>query len=496
MLLLNNRLTILLLTLIALLGLGGFLGLSIYNHPCLDDFEYADLVKRHGIWEIQKIQFQNWSGRYTSTLINAIFNPLIYDHWLAGIKIYPILFVCAFILTFNYFIFLCFDKQLKYLHILPFSLVLFICFIVELESVQELFYWLAGNFAYGIPMLLFLAYLCLLLAFLKNKSLQTGFYAPAGIGLLGIILCGSNELDLVNIVLLNFMVGCYLFYSRSQKTAFVLLACFAAIAGAAFFSLGAPGNLVRAATINPDLSAVLSPGHAAATLLTAGKYLLIKAKNWIFGLPLISASLLLTFLIWKYQGKAPFRFTNAKQILIYMLLVFGLLLLQLFPVLVHTGLSGLVDRTVNVIWFHFFLYWLIGLFLLVPFLKQDCRIRIILSRKLQTRYLQVILITFLTGILSSFHIVQAYDDLFFRAPNYDAGLKKRYAYLRQARANKHLALEVPPVLPHPQDYPKTIFRLELSPDPTSYYNKVLAGYFKLKFLKLAAPPKPSQQGSL
>lgn len=489
--LLNNRLTIFLLTLISLLGLGGFLILSLYNHPCLDDFQFADLSKKYGVWEFQKAQFLGWSGRYTSTFINAIFNPLLYNNWLTIIKIYPILFFIAFILTFTYFVSLGFDKQLR-LQIIPVSLVLFICFIVELESVQELFYWIGGNFAYGMPMLLFLGHLCLLHKLLKNKNPKPDLYILAGIALLGIILCGSNELDLVNIILLNFLVGCYLFYSRPRQTGFVFLAVFAAISGAALFSLTAPGNLARAQTVHPDLSVVLSPGNALATLITAAKFLLIKAKNWIFGLPLISASLLLIFFIWNYPVKAAFCFKNFKQILGYLLFVFGMLLLQLFPVLVNEGLTGLVDRAVNVIWFHFFIYWLIGLFLLVPFLKQYCHLQILLSPKLQTRYLQIILIAFLAGELSSFHIVQAYSDLFFKAPDYDAGLKKRYAVLKQAMADNQLVLEVPPVFPHPHDYPKTLFRLELSTDPGALYNKIMASHYQLQLLKLAVPSRPDK----
>jgi hypothetical protein len=490
--LLNNRLTILLLILIAVLGLGGLAGLSLFNHPCLDDFEFAGLAKNYGVWNFQQFQFLNWSGRYTSTFINAFFNPVIYDPWLTIIKVYPLVFITAFILIFNYFISLFFDKRLKYLQILPFSLVLFICFVVKLESVQELFYWIAGNFAYGIPMLLFLAYLCLLHQLLKEKGTQPAISTLAGIGMLGMVLCGSNELVLVNIVLLNFLIGYYLFYARHGKMASLFMVPFLAIAGAALISLSAPGNLARAHYIHPDLSVVLNPGHVAATFLIAAKYLLLKARHWLFSLPLISASLLLVFLSWKYQGHGALRFKNFRQILVYTLLVFVILLLQLIPVIINEGLPALVDRAVNVIWFHFFLYWLIGLFLVVPFLKEEGHVRIIFSPKLQTRGLQFILLLFLAGVLSSFHIWQTYQDLFFKAPDYDAGLKKRYAYLRQARLDNRLVLEVPPVLPQPQDYPKTLFRLELSPDSTAYYNNIMAGFFKLKSLKLAVPTTPGK----
>jgi hypothetical protein len=443
--------------------------------------------------EAMEFQFQHRTGRFASTLMVVLFNPLIYSGWLTGIKLYPVFFLILFIGTFHFFLYRSLNRQVRSIHLFPFSLVLVVCFILELESVVEVFYWFAANCVYGMPMLLFLVNLALLLKLLPNPGFQNRYQVMAGICFLGMVLCGFNELALINIVSLNFLVLVYLIYSGNRRLTLAFGICFLFIAGAAFISLSAPGNWARAKTLNSDLPAMVSVPYLGGLLLTGAKYLLLKSKNWIFGLPLISASALLAFITWKYQLKTTLRFKNFKQVFIYILVVYGMLLLQLFPVLYTSGLSGLVDRAANVLWFHFFIYWVLGLILFVPFLREECKISFIVPPKIQTRFFHGILAAFLAAVLSSFHILQAYQDLFFKAPGYDAGLNKRYAVLRQAKIKNQMTIEVLPIFPQLRDYPGSIFKLELSHDPATYFNSSVATYFGLHSVKLAAPPKQQAQ---
>jgi hypothetical protein len=483
----NNRIAFFLLITIGLIGLGAFFCLSFYNHPTIDDFGHADAVKTSGLWQAQKFQFQTRTGRFASTLVVGLFNPLLFSHWLTGIKVYPALFLLSFITLFHFFLSGWFHKQIPFLQLFPFSVVLFICFILKLESVLELFYWFAANCVYGIPMLLFLLNLYLFFRLLRAKDTPEAYRLMAGICLLGVMLCGSNELDLVNTVILNFLVLVYLFYTRPRKISLAYLVCFILIAAAALFSLSAPGNVARAKTLNEDINSLLSFSYVGNIFLVSAKHVLLQARTWILSLPLISASALLAVLIWKYQSKALFRFKSLNQLLAYMGLVYLMLILQIFPVLYNRGLAGLVDRAANVIWFHFFLYWIIGLLLFIPFLKEERKIVLIISKDAQIKLFNAMLSLFLAAVLTSFHIRQAYQDLLFKAPAYDAGLKKRYDTIRLASRKGPLALQVQPVFPHWQHYPKSLCKLELSQDPATYFNSSVASYFGLESITLAGP---------
>jgi hypothetical protein len=67
------------------LALLPFLALSFYNHPMMDDFSDATVVRTVGFWKAQQYFYLTHTGRYTITALLALINPLIYarleEHW-------------------------------------------------------------------------------------------------------------------------------------------------------------------------------------------------------------------------------------------------------------------------------------------------------------------------------------------------------------------------------------------------------------------------------
>jgi hypothetical protein len=57
-----------------------FVALSCYNHPSLDDILDATTVKNLGFWQAQKFFYLTHTGRYTTTVLLALVNPLVYFH--------------------------------------------------------------------------------------------------------------------------------------------------------------------------------------------------------------------------------------------------------------------------------------------------------------------------------------------------------------------------------------------------------------------------------
>ncbi|GAB3574912.1 DUF6056 family protein [Hymenobacter daeguensis] len=57
-----------------------FVALSFFNHPALDDLLDAVTVKQLGFWAAQKYFYLGHTGRYTTTVLLALANPLVYTH--------------------------------------------------------------------------------------------------------------------------------------------------------------------------------------------------------------------------------------------------------------------------------------------------------------------------------------------------------------------------------------------------------------------------------
>ena len=55
-----------------------FVALAFYNHPTLDDFLDAVTVRKLGFWQSQKFFYTTLTGRYTTTVLLAVINPLVY----------------------------------------------------------------------------------------------------------------------------------------------------------------------------------------------------------------------------------------------------------------------------------------------------------------------------------------------------------------------------------------------------------------------------------
>ena len=69
-----------------LLALAPFLLLCAFNQPFFDDFRNATWLREHGAWGVQVWLFQTWTGRFTTTFIMTVLNPVTYG-WLGGVKV-------------------------------------------------------------------------------------------------------------------------------------------------------------------------------------------------------------------------------------------------------------------------------------------------------------------------------------------------------------------------------------------------------------------------
>ncbi|MDQ2793068.1 MAG: hypothetical protein M3Y12_03550, partial [Bacteroidota bacterium] len=68
------------------LALAPFLLLCAFNQPFFDDFRNATWLREHGTWGVQVWLFRTWTGRFTTTFLMTVLNPVAYG-WLGGVQV-------------------------------------------------------------------------------------------------------------------------------------------------------------------------------------------------------------------------------------------------------------------------------------------------------------------------------------------------------------------------------------------------------------------------
>lgn len=264
--------------------------LSFFNHPFYDDYGNAANTIKYGALGVQKFLYNGWTGRYFSSLLLTIANPLSHG-WIDGIRLTPLLFMIM-ILGICY-------QSLKLMlknadgYSSPFwcSMAFLLIYIYAMPHVFEGFFWYTGAAVYQVGNVLIVATLIACykaFAASKNKNYRIAWTIAAI--LMGGAISATNEvalLQLLGIIGLCFLVS---ISRRSAAWKFWLMLGLTTFI-AAIFAVAAPGNFVR-------LAAQSDP-HA--------KSLLYSVPRTIFsGIELVSRPQVWTSLLLLLMGWLPF----------------------------------------------------------------------------------------------------------------------------------------------------------------------------------------------
>lgn len=222
-----------------------FVILSFFNVPIGDDFAYAKVYIDNGFVGSQVKWYNEWSGRYMSSMAIGTFNPLSFGN-LGLAFITPLVLIFGVVFSLKSLI----KNVVKTFKLqvssnLIFAVVLFFYFNY-LPDFGETFYWYAGAFTYQLPIIFLLLYFNSLINIFKTN--QTNFYYLSNVLLSVlslIIILGSNEVMVVYTVGVNLILTLLLFFNDRNKllkfTTFLIVSI-----GLAVFMLSAPGNFARA----------------------------------------------------------------------------------------------------------------------------------------------------------------------------------------------------------------------------------------------------------
>ncbi|MDD3334829.1 MAG: DUF6056 family protein [Eubacteriales bacterium] len=272
-----------------LVSLTPLYAISFYNHACYDDFGFS--IQTHTAWkatgsflETVKAAFQNtvairqtWEGTYSTSLISAL-QPALFGenlYWLT-----TVLLLTFFLLSLWLFLRETLIRQFhadKQSFWLAFSALAFVM-IQFVPDLSESFFWFNGGVAYTLLWSMMLLRFTVWLKLERAKRPVSRALWLALMLLLTVAVGGAKYSTVLFALLLD-AVCLFIAFRQKKPLRFVELGITLLLLGCLLFSVTAPGNAVRAATLQGGMS-------APKAILQAFYFGLALMGNW-FSLPLL-----------------------------------------------------------------------------------------------------------------------------------------------------------------------------------------------------------------
>ena len=485
----NSTLRLYFLRLALLLALAPFLLLTAFNQPFFDDFRNGYWMREHGTWGVQLWLFQTWTGRFTTTFIMTVLNPVAYG-WLGGVKVVA---AAAFIgqwASLAHLLRALWHTALRIAcswgQALWAAGLLLALFCNAAPSPFSFLYWFCGIVAYQLPLMGLLNFTALALR--AGWGPEHKQWRNAGLACLPLVLAlTGNELTLVQAVPVLALLGFALPRAARPK----LLLWLGIGAAATALAAAAPGNWARVAAMAPPAD----PYHAYRWLVLGPR----AAYSMVLFLskPLIALSTLAAGMAGLWIGRQHVE----GQILLPLsrrqwgavLLAFGTLNFIGFLLFRHLVVGPPLPRAQNEILLVFLLStagigWLVGQQLLP---RPD-------ANKPRQLPLQLLLLLFFIGVFGAGHVPEAWRELATSAAPFDAQMKARFAKLRVAHRTGTPQVTLPPlrlpygrVLAPLRQFSSDIeFDIDLTPGCAGNINGVMERYFEVSDVccDATAPP--------
>ncbi len=428
--------------------------LSIYNNPANDDYTYALRDANGNVFATIIYTYFSWSARYFSTAIAQI-NPLVYHSFLAY-KLYPVILITIFCLSFYYLFYSLFRNKLSLFKIGSITAFFILLFLFQTPSTSEAFYWFSGYAAFTVPAILSV----LLLALLgKEKKL---YHYIIGI-IITVCIIGGNEVSAVIIFCFLLFIN-YIRYHKSNKIYNYYTALFLVSAICLLIVILSPGNSLR------------SEGEMAShnILWTLGGSIL-QSLSWfiIWGQSLILASIIYVPL---FGIKIAESNSNLFSITFKQYFSFFIITLFLAHIPPMWGLGTVViGRIANVLYLFFLLSWFYGLQLFIN--RYITTIRINNNQYFAFIYIAVVIAFTFNNLLNiNNNIITSYVDLITgKAENYDKEIQKRNLIIQNNSSNQRII-----TLQKINNAPGTIYFNDISNDENYWANRSYKEYWNCK----------------
>lgn len=445
------RITDFFIVLIGVLSIVPFLIISIYANPSADDFDYHNMANTYGFIDAQLLWYNKWSGRYFSTAVLSIQSLVEKPYYIY--KLIPILLLISLFYSVFKITHLVIGNVNKK-QCLIFTFLFMIVYLIQMPTVAEGFFWLAGSVTYQLSNLIFIWFIYFLLKLIESNTINYFIITT----LLLVILIGSNETTMLLVdLLLVSILGFNCIKTKKLNYKLVSIMLMALLCSAIVYL--SPGNSIRAASFPDKHKMVFS---ILKTISSVSSYLAI----W---LPFMIISVLIySDYFRKKHKKIESNFLNVSPYLVLFFLC-SMLFLGFFTCYWSVGRMPPV-RAINTIYLLFLLGFMYFIFVLLMKFKTE-----IFYFSKEVKYLLIVLIFFQLG--KNNNIKTAYKDLLSGdARHFNLELENRYHLLLNNGKGKC-------IVPQLKYKPLTIFSGDISSNPNYWKNESYSIYFAKKSIQ-------------
>lgn len=438
-----------------------FLILMIYNHPSVDDFDYAVKAMQLGFRDAQVFWYQEWQGRYTSAAMLSL-NPITI-HAFFLYKCVPLVLLAGLCHALYALGRALAGPQMARTQLAAAVLFVVAVYLAKMPSVVQGFYWYAAAMTYQlINILMIYLWVCVLAMKRERRGSRRALWLGIST-LLTAAIVGGNETAMLltwGVLLCAFVWNSW--HARRVDWELFILLIMASIG--AFIVATAPGNAVRLAFYCPPHPPLIK---ALAMCLANDVKLFF---HWVVT-PATAALIILA--VGPVAEIARQRINAGKKTIHPLWALCGLgafVTAGFFPG--FWSLGGLPpERTINTI----FLFFMVGLLFTVYVLTAH-----VMARQGRTiaplpKYAQVLLIAFvfLSFMKEDSGVRTAYKNLISgKAARYDRHMTARYAHLKQCGDRCVVDAIASP--------PATLYFDDITEDPHDWRNRSYAQYFHKK----------------
>jgi hypothetical protein len=446
--------------------------LSLFNSPGGDDFWIASSIKNLGFLETQVWFFENWTGRYSSTLAWSAFQYIAMHigNYMWWYKILPVIFAILFYYWSIYFSLAQISREKQSRSV--FALLFILFYLLKTPGVDNALYMVAGIIIYQIPNILTFLLIAIVCSWHQKRSnIYKIFFIIVGC-LLTVFIVGSNEIAAV-VTILCLLSALSLVKSRQEKLFLALLLIVAFVFTSISFL--APGNNVRLSTATPSFFPAL-----IFTVLN-GSYLLI---DWSLDLGLIVITLFLGIFVVNNR-KTPLIRIQPRLRLIICILWPVLFILPMFANYYNKGQYVAPPRVLDVMYFYFLTGWFVMSYLLLSSIKSTEK----LNQFKESRIFTSISLILLLSLLVDSNFLVALRDL-PESYKHHIEVSNRYQFI-ESEVNR----DVVHIIVDPYKYKsKTLARFEIDNDKTHPFQKAISGFFGADTVFLSGPASWKYQG--
>lgn len=450
------------------------LALSLFAYPSADDFCLAVKLDRLGFGGAQAWWYQNWTGRYVSTAAISAF--------VAGgdlVEIYRFAAIAVLLLTFAGFAFLVWslgrDRYSRRTVLLAAGVVS-VLFMASTPDPAQTFYWLTGSFTYQLGNVFVVVLLALLVWRETRLTANTFLVAAAFVAsaIAAVAAVGSNELSLL-ISVLTLSAGTFVAFWKRRDSRYYWAALAAIALAAALVSVTAPGNGVRAASMQGDGQIRLDAGLAALAYVP---WTLLRVLYWLSNIGIWASALILLWATAPFTRRLLYSNDKFDKRFLALPIAWVLLVLLLNAVGFLVNRYPLPERAESVVALVFLLGWYPSFVVLAHYGFGD---KLLPANEGRLRAAGALL---LVGLLGSPMVFEAYKDV-YRGYRYDKEMRARFALLRSVQGNPAMAVTVGSI----SRPPRTLFATDFTTDARNFRNTCASEYFGVESITLGAPAK-------